>query len=244
MQVVSALAARLGRSGLNLVGATSVAAYDARVAVRHRIAPHAPEARGAIVVGNGGGALWEAFQAYRHAHPEHAARPDPLDRFTREVVTAAVEDLSGARCLFPFDATPVPIAFQALAEAAGLGCPSLVGVLVHPVYGPWIALRAAVLVPEPVAAPRPADGFDPCPTCVLRPCITACPAGAVGPEGWDVPRCAGHRLAADDTCATGCHARIDCVYGRAHRYPLPAREFHQAAAHDAMAAYASARSIT
>ncbi|MGH7893206.1 MAG: hypothetical protein ACREQL_00975, partial [Candidatus Binatia bacterium] len=93
MEVVSALAARLARWGLNLVGATSIAAYDARVGERHRIAPHAPDARGVIVVGNGGGALWEAFHAFRRAHPdEPASRADPLDRFTREVVTTAVAD--------------------------------------------------------------------------------------------------------------------------------------------------------
>ncbi|HXJ32490.1 MAG TPA: hypothetical protein VMS22_00500 [Candidatus Eisenbacteria bacterium] len=243
MEVVSTLAERLARSGLNLVGATSVAAYDERVPARHRIAPHLPAARGLIVVGNGGGAFWGAFRDACRARPERAEPPDPLDRFTREVVTAAVNE-PDARCLFPFDTAPVPVAFQTLAEVAGLGRPGLVGVLIHPVYGPWIALRAAVALPDVLTAARPADGFDPCPTCTLRPCIAACPAAAVGPRGWDVPRCAAHRLAPADTCAGGCHARMECVYGQAHRYPSAALAFHQASARSAMAAYASARSST
>jgi hypothetical protein len=223
---------------MNLVGATSVAAYDARVAPARRLAPRAPDGRGVVVVGNGGAAFWHAFRA---AVPAPAADDrDPLDRFTRTVVDDATRDLAGARRHFPFDPRPAALDFQTLGELAGLGRPSLVGVLVHPEFGPWIALRAAVVVPDDVVAPRPADGFDPCPTCVERPCIAACPAGAVGPDGWDVPRCVAHRLAAEANCATGCSARLECVYGRAHRPPADALAFHQAAARRTMAAYARA----
>ena len=235
--VLDLLTTRFDRVGLNVVGATSIAAYDVRVAPPQRLAPHASEARTAIVVGNGGGAFWAAFRA---AHARDGSSADPLDRFTRDVVATATADVAGARTVFPFDATPTLVDFQTLAELAGLGRRSLVGVLVHPEYGPWLALRAAILVREDVRAARPADGFDPCPGCVERPCITACPAGAVGADGWDVPRCVAHRLADATRCAGGCHARLDCVYGRAHRYPADALAFHQASARAAMARYASA----
>lgn len=230
---VAVLGARLGRVGIDLVGATSVAAYDARVPADRRIGG---DARGVIVLGNGGAALWKAFRA---AVPE-AGGDDPLDRFTRRTIEAATHDLAGARCSFPFDSSAPRLDFRLLGELAGLGRPSLVGVLVHPTYGPWIALRAAVLLPIEVTAPRPADGFDPCPTCVERPCIAACPVNAVGPAGWDVAGCMAHRLADESHCADACTARLDCVYGRAHRYPADALAFHQAAARRTMVAYASA----
>jgi hypothetical protein len=235
--ILARLRERLASSGLNLVGVAPAARYDAAVPARWALGPHAPGVRSVVVIGSGGGEFWRAF---REAPPAGAA--DPLDAFTRATVTAAVAPLFAAvdgpiRLVFPFDHRPPVLSFVHLAECAGLGRQSLLGVLVHPEFGPWFALRAAVLLPVPLVAPRPADGFDPCPTCVERPCITACPAGAVGPAGWDVPRCAAHRLSGTgDACDGGCHARIACVLGRPHRYPADALAFHQAAARWAMAA--------
>jgi hypothetical protein len=236
--VCTTIARRLEHAGMNLVGATSVAEYDACVAPSRRLASRAGGARGVVVVGNGGAALWRAFRAAVPAI--EAGERDPLDRFTREAVVAAAGAVAGARCHFPFDPTAAALDFQTLGELAGLGRRSLVGVLVHPEYGPWIALRAAIVVPDDVTAARPADGFDPCPTCVERPCIAACPVGAVGSNGWDVPRCIAHRLADAGHCADACAARVDCVLGREHRHPPDALAFHQAAARRTMLDYASA----
>jgi hypothetical protein len=47
-------------------------------------------------------------------------------------------------------------------------------------------------------------------------------------------------MADESHCASGCTARLDCVYGRAHRPPADALAFHQAAARRMMARYASA----
>jgi hypothetical protein len=229
--IVALLTARFGRAGLNLIGATTVAAYDARVAPTRRLGPRACDARGVLVVGNGGGAFWRAFRS-AVAVPDG---DDPLDRFTRACVDAALAGVPSARRCFPFDRDAPD--FQVLAQLAGLGRRSLVGVLVHPDYGPWIALRAAVLLPDEPTASRPADGFDPCPTCVERPCIAACPVGAVGAGGWDVHTCVAHRLDDPAHCAAGCTARLDCVYGRDHRYPPDALAFHQAAARRSMIAH-------
>lgn len=232
--VLETVRERLARTGLDLVGVASSADYDASVSERHRLAVIAPGMQSAIVIGNGGRAFWDAFQRDRRRWTLH-----PLDAFTRAVVTEALSPLpAGARLVFPFDWPGTPLSFVHLAECAGLGRRSLLGVLVHPEYGPWMALRAAVLLPD-VVPPTPLPSFDPCPTCVERPCIAACPAGAVGPAGWDVPGCMAHRLRPVDDCAGGCHARIDCVLGRAHRYPPEAMAFHQRAARATMAALPS-----
>ena len=227
---------RLARVGLDLVGTTSIASYDARVAPARRVEPRAPGARALLVIGNGGRAFWDRFRA-------HAALdgPDPLDRYTRAVVVEATQPIAAGSYHYPGDEGDA-LDFQALAHAAGIATPSLLGLLVHPVYGPWMALRAAITLPEMVDLPRPADGFDPCPTCSERPCMAACPVGAVDRDGWSAARCVAHRVAAADHCASGCGARIACVLGPEHRYPDDALAYHQAAAGVLMRRYVSVAS--
>jgi hypothetical protein len=225
------IAAAVASFGLNLIGVAAVASYDAGVAPERGLARRLPGgAESVVVVGNGGGAFWEAYRRFCAARPGHDRRADPLDDFTREVVDAAcapVARRAPIRVLYPFGFAEDGVSFTRLALLAGLGRESLVGVLVHPVYGPWIALRAAVLVAERLEAPRPADGFDPCPTCAERPCIQACPGDAVGAGGWSVPRCGAQRARPDDPCAARCHARVACVVGPEHRHPDDALAYHQ-----------------
>jgi hypothetical protein len=219
--VIDELGAALAPVGLNLIG---VAAADA--VGRGVLERFLPGAASAIVIGNGGGAFWRAFVA------EQRDEPEPLDAFTRRMIeeraVPVVTRACGTPCVvYPFAPPDETLPFMRLAACAGLGRPSLLGVLVHPVYGPWIALRAALLVPVALTAPRPAADFDPCPGCRERPCVAACPAGAVSAAGWDVPRCAAYRAQPDDPCAARCHARFDCVIGREHRYPAAALAHHQ-----------------
>jgi hypothetical protein len=243
------LIGELGRAlapfGLNLIGVATPAAYDALVPASHRL-PRCEATRSLVVIGNGGGAFWAAYRAHVEAHPGHADRAHPLDDFTTAVVEAQVVPvmerlgITGALHLPHRETTP-PVSFVHLAEAAGLGRRSLLGVLVHPEYGPWMALRAALFVDVALSAPRPAAGFDPCPSCAARPCITACPADAVShPAGWDVPRCVGFRVDRADAnpCVDRCSARVACVYGRAHRYPDDALAHHQGRAFAVMRRYA------
>ena len=226
----ASLARALTPFGLNLIGVASVASYDAQVGPGHRLGRHLRGAESAIVVGNGGGAFWKAYRRFCAARPAHGDRRDPLDDFTREIVETALAPLVGdtaTHILYPFGFAEDGVSFTRLAELAGLGRPSLLGVLVHPVYGPWIALRAAILVRERLEAPRPADGFDPCPPCSQRSCIAACPGGAISITGFSLPRCGAHRARADDPCAPRCHARVACVIAPEHRYPEDALAYHQ-----------------
>jgi len=107
-----------------------------------------------------------------------------------------------------------------------------------------MALRGALLLDVATTAARPSAAFDPCPSCAERPCITACPADAVHASGWDAEGCAAHRVGTSGRCDDGCHARIACVYGRAHRYPADAIAYHQSRARDVMARVLAARSVS
>ena len=230
LALLGPLTEECARFGLNLIGVASVSEYDALVPPAYRIGSESH--RAAIVIGNGGGAFWSAYRAHADTHPGFDTRDHPLDDFTAEIMETRVAPLAAslgvdAELRLPFRASEPPVSFVHLAEAAGLGRRSLLAVLIHPEFGPWIALRGALLIDAEIDAPRPAAHFDPCPSCVDRPCITTCPAQAVAyPAGWDVWRCVDHRIADATACADRCEARVACVYGRAHRYPAEALAHH------------------
>ena len=227
--LVDEIGAALAGDGFNRVGVASPAAYAVRVREELRLASRAPWARSVVVVGNGGGALWRRVVAWADRDGGIGAQSDPVDEFTAASIERTVRPLVAglrSRIVYPFRFAEDPLSFVDLAVAAGLGTPSLLRVLVHPEFGPWIALRAAILVEAELYAPRPAEGYDPCPTCVERSCIPACPGEVVRfPEGWDVAGCIDHRQRTGD-CESRCHARFDCVVGREHRYADDALAHH------------------
>ncbi len=196
--------------GLNLVAATPVARYDAAVKEVSRASAIDPAARSIVVIGNGGGALWTALKAHASRSPGWWNRENPLDDFTREVVErdlATPIRESGLRCttVYPFMNDARILSFIELGKVAGIAGPSILGVTVHPIYGPWIAFRAALLLAEELDSPGDALGFDPCPQCTARTCIPACPASAVSiASGWDIPKCLTHRVEVEPDCAPRC----------------------------------------
>jgi hypothetical protein len=219
--------------GLNLVAATPVQRYDASVTTGIRAADLVPGARSIVIVGNGGGGLWAAFKRYLANNPGWSEREHPLDEFTRAIVEASIAAplrSAGARCtvVYPFIQDGRTLNFVQLARVAGLTGPSIIGVSLHPEFGPWIAFRAALLVDELIDAPGPAVSFDPCPTCTARTCITACPVSAVSIEkGWDIPKCLTHRVEVEQDCLPRCHARVACVIGPQHVYQNDELGYHQ-----------------
>ncbi|MGH7779400.1 MAG: hypothetical protein ACREQR_06205 [Candidatus Binataceae bacterium] len=226
--------------GLNLVATAAVERYDAAVTEHYRAAAIAPDARTIIVVGNGGGELWAALKRHAGEHPGWWQRANPLDDFTREIVEREIlpparEGGANIRVVYPFMNNAATLNFIALGKAAGLAGPSILGVVVHPVYGPWMAFRAAILIDQAIDAPGPAVAFDPCPSCTVRSCIPACPVDAIAfPAGWDTPRCLTHRVEVEPDCAPRCHARAGCVLGPEHRYPADELAYHQMRALRAM----------
>jgi epoxyqueuosine reductase len=220
--------------GLNLIGTTSVTDYEALVPRQYHVTPLLPAAKTIVVIGNGGGEFWQGFRVYCDHHSGYRQeRTHPLDDYTVEVIESTLTPILQAtgtsyRYVYPFRFWTEPVSFMHLARAAGLAGPSILGVTIHPAYGPWMALRAAVLLDLELSLPSPASGFDPCPTCVERPCVSACPASAISKEkGWDIPACVQHRVQHQEDCVEYCHARYQCVYGREHRYPLDELQYHQ-----------------
>jgi epoxyqueuosine reductase len=241
--ILHAIQSSAASSGLNLVAATSADRYDAAVKPEYRAATIAPATKSVIVIGNGGGAFWKAFKRHTDEHSGWTARDNPLDDFTRFVIEREVAPAITQRgiahtIIYPFISNGPTLNFMEAGKAAGLSGPSILGVVVHPVYGPWIAFRAAILSSESIDAPGEAYRFDPCPSCIPRTCITACPVEAVSaPNGWDIPKCLTHRVEVEPDCASRCHARAGCVLGPEHRYPDDELAYHQMRALRAMRPY-------
>jgi epoxyqueuosine reductase len=229
--------------GLNLLAATPADRYDAGVKLEYRAATIAPAAKSIIVIGNGGGAFWKAFKRHTEENPGWTAHDNPLDDFTRFAIEREIAPLLAQSGLahtfvYPFLNTGPTLNFMEAGKAAGLSGPSILGVVVHPVYGPWIAFRAAILVDELIDAPGEGYRFDPCPSCIPRSCITACPVEAVSATGgWDIPKCLSHRVEVEADCAPRCHARAGCVLGPEHRYPDDELAYHQMRSLRAMRPY-------
>ena len=236
MELLQDIMAALAPVGLNLIGTTPRADYEALVPSQYHITQWFPEAESVVVIGNGGGEFWGHFREYAAARPGYLQQHDhPLDDYTVAVMSARLTPLLDAtraqyRVIYPFQFfSGLTVSFMYLAQAAGLSRPSILGVQLHPRYGPWIAWRAAVLIDRALPAlPAPAQDCEPCSTCVERPCIAACPAQAVSAaRGWDLLACTQYRLRAPTDCAERCHARYTCVYGREHRYPEDELAYHQ-----------------
>jgi methylmalonic aciduria homocystinuria type C protein len=95
-----------------------------------------------ILVGNTR-ALWPRFVAAMR-DPALAALPDPLEHYTERVIDAAVPE---ARVYYGhrrYDGAFLPL--QRLAAATGLGALAASHLVIHPIYGPWFALRAVIVV--------------------------------------------------------------------------------------------------
>jgi hypothetical protein len=214
------LDAELGQRGFLLRGGFRPRADD--------VIPPLPDGRRAgtvLLVGSAGLGLWAAVSA----SPE-AGRPDPVDRYTARAISGLAARL-GLAALFPFDGPPWhPFQRWAVRAEPGLR-PSPLGILIHPVFGLWHAYRAALLLAEVLPLPEPAPLEHPCESCADRPCVRACPAGALASGAYDVPRCRAYLQAHPDApChAVGCLARHACPVGREWTQS-PAQAAHHTAA--------------
>ena len=214
----SRIEAALGRLGLLAFGGFHPSHEDG--------VPPMPDGRAAaslVMLGNAGAGMWP----HCAGAPEFAdGRPDPLDRWSRRVLTQAAGVL-GAMALFPFGGPPY-LPFVRWAKRAAPVAESPLGMLIHPDHGLWHAYRGALAFPDAVALPPRDARPRPCDTCAGTPCLTACPVGAFDGAGYDVPACVRHvsDAAGADCLDLGCRARRACPVGQGARYPAAQTRFH------------------
>lgn len=199
---------RLAEAGFSLVAPLSGVDYNALVP--HAWSLSSPTFAGAWIVGNAGRQLWPRFRS----SAEYGQGENPLDDYTRRTFGEAVSaEQDFALYHDQRDGQYLPLV--ALAQAAGLGTPGRVGVLLHPEYGPWISLRGVVFVPD-LLETRARPEFEPCTGCPA-PCEVACHGAVVSARGVDVAGCYKTRQSLPE-CALRCDARAACVLGPEHAF--------------------------
>ena len=153
------------------------------------------------------GPLEPGFWPAVKASDEWDSAPDPVDRWSRRVIGRLACDL-GAKALFPFGGPPYH-AFTQWALRTGRVWQSPVRLLVHADQGLMVSFRGALALKEVLALPPPR--VRPCDACA-RPCLTACPVGALGEVDYDLPACHGHLSTPEgkDCMSLGCAARRAC----------------------------------
>ncbi len=215
---VDALRSELAGIGLNAFGVADPARWDVS-AGRERQAQHLlPGTRSILVFGSGGPALWNALLDDLRAHPEHLCEEaHPLDAYARRAVSRADSHLGGARrrWFFASGDAELHLDFRMLADLAGLGGRSRMGLLLHPEFGLWLGLRAACFTDLALPFSQRIE-VDPCVGCPA-PCITTCPGDAFVDGAWSVDRCSAFHEASR-RCDSSCDARGACPKGAEHHY--------------------------
>jgi methylmalonic aciduria homocystinuria type C protein len=159
------IAAALDPAGLDLVAAARTDRYDRAVPVEYHL-PDVGRSDALVVVIGNTRALWPAFLAWLADDRGRLDLDDPLDAYVEGRVHDIAATLGPAtEVRFAHEPPPRRIAMQRLAELSGLARIAPNQLCVHPKFGPWISLRAAIVVdttgpPDP-AQPPP----DPCLGC-------------------------------------------------------------------------------
>ena len=188
-----------------------------------------PDTRTLLLIGPEGGARW--WHRVTAAPEWSDGRADPIDRWSRRVLNGLAGRVGG-KALFPFDGPPFA-PFLRWAQATGRMWQSPAGMLVHAEAGLWVSFRGALALPFEMALPPLPR---PCDSCAEKPCLSACPAGALGGAGgYDVAACHGwlDQPGGRTGCmAQGCAARRACPASQGHaRLPEQSawhmRQFHK-----------------
>jgi epoxyqueuosine reductase len=168
---------------------------------------------------------WDHFsQTPEYNDSQH----DPVDRWSKRILNDLAER-AGARAYFPSDGPPYA-PFIAWAKETGRFWQSPTGMLIHDTTGLMISIRGALEFSHPVG--DIACTTNPCEGCSDRPCIAACPVGALsGTQPYDVPACKAFLDTENgQACMSGgCLVRQACPVSQAFGRPSAQSGFHMKA---------------
>lgn len=176
-----------------------------------------------ILVGHLGRDFWDALRR-RGLHGS-----DPVDQFVSERIAAWMANALPGRAWQQVFPGPAPVGLQRLGQLAGWHHASPFWVGVDAEWGGWFAYRALLLADTGLPVTPRREVASPCESCAGKPCIGACPAGALAGEGtgpWRLQACLDHRKQPGSSCVDRCLARNACPVGECHRYSESQTRYH------------------
>ena len=214
----------LTAQGLNLCAVMALDALPADVLATLGLTDEERDRfRQLILIGHQGRDFWDALQR-RGMHGAH-----PMDQFVTECVTAWMNGTMHGhvwRQVFP---GPHPVGLQRLGALTGWHQTSPFWVGVDAAWGSWFAYRAVILADTSLPLTSRRESTSPCLTCSGKPCISACPAGALvedQPGAWRLSACLDYRKQPASPCQDRCLARNACPVGAQHRYTDQQINYH------------------
>ncbi len=199
------------------MGRLDAARYDA-LAERHGLSPlpgFGASGRLALVVASTR-ASWRPFLDALRARAVLREAEHPFDRWAAMLVEAAARGLGRSfEIRYPWEEGERRVAFVRLAALAGLGSVGPAGLLAHPELGPWLGLRAVVVVEADPGEGAGSERSGPCEGCAA-PCERALQearsarAAPGATEGWR------RWLAVRESCPVGREARYGPAQLRYH----------------------------
>ena len=175
-----------------------------------------------LIFGHLGSVLWDAL-------PRPIISANPFEEYSIQQVT---DFLARHRCddyQFLYPSNDLFVDLRGLGKRLGWQHVSKLGIGIHPVLGTWFAYRVVVAANTCFETTSPDATESPCLSCSDKPCVAACPVGAVQEEGnFNLQACMEQRLKPDSSCADRCVAREACPVGGEYRYGREQIAFHSA----------------
>lgn len=214
-------------AGFDLVHPFPVARYNATAVEADRLDDFGRSDALGILIGNTR-QLWPAFTRAFQTDAVLASGGNPLDTY----VTTRVEKILSratterARIVFSHVTVPRPFPIQRLAESVGLAAISPSHLAVHPLHGPWFALRAVAVVDVAGPTAPAAEAERPCRGC-SAPCRPALER-ALAATGSPLTRAAvalhaAEWIAVRDACPVGTSSRYGAAQLAYHYAPARSR---------------------